>query len=49
MIRAKLQSKEIKFLPFGRKTAVQEYSNEQGEGAIVFDRIFKKSQIIGTW
>lgn len=49
MIKAKLQSKDIKFLPYERKTAVQEYSNEQREGAIVFDRIFKKSQIIGTW
>lgn len=49
MVRAKLQSKEIKWQPAERKTPVQDYSLEQREGAVVFDRILKKSQIIGTW
>lgn len=49
VVRAKLQAKEVKLQPVERKTAVQEYSAEQREGAACFDRIFKKSQIIGTW
>jgi hypothetical protein len=49
MVRAKLQAKEIKWLPAERKTPVQDYSLEQREGAMAFDRIFKKSQIIGAW
>lgn len=49
MVRAKLQSKEVKWQPVERKTPVQDYSFEQREGAVSFDRIFKKSQIIGAW
>jgi hypothetical protein len=49
IIRIKLQSKEIKWQPVERKTPIQDYSLEQREGAVAFDLIFKKSQIIGAW
>lgn len=49
LLRIKLETKEIKFTPLERKTSTQEYSTEQKEGALAYDRIFKKSQIIGTW
>lgn len=39
----------MKFYQLERKTSAMEYSSEQMEDVLAFDKLYKKSQIIGTW
>lgn len=49
IVRVKLEAKEAKFYEPERKTSAMEYSSEQTENALAFDKLYKKSQIIGSW